>query len=144
MQQASPLRRRKHGDGTGSAGGAEVRALEGIDGDIHLRRAEAPAAIDEVGEPDFFADEQHRRLVALAFADHDGAVDGHRVELAPHRRHRRLVRLRAVALPHRLRAGDGRLLDDAEELEREVGVHGGPTCPSSVRRWAGSQRVALS
>ena len=41
------------------------------------------------------------------------------------------VCLRAVALPHRLGAGDGRLLDDAEELEREVGVHllGGGLAP---------------
>ena len=125
VQQAAPLRRRKHGNRAGSAGGAEVRALERIDRDVHLRRAEPAAAVDDVGEPDLLADEQHRRLVALALADHDGAVDGHRVELAPHRRHRRLVRLGAVALPHRLRAGDGGLLDDAEELEREVGVHGG-------------------
>ena len=28
-----------------------------------------------------------------------------------------------VPKPHRVRAGDGRLLDDAEELEGEVGVH---------------------
>jgi len=29
----------------------------------------------------------------------------------------------AVALAHRVRASDGRLFDDAEEFEREVGVH---------------------
>src|SRR5258706_14058324 len=34
--------------------------------------------------PDFLADEEHRRLVALAFADHDGAIDRHLVEFAPH------------------------------------------------------------
>ena len=110
---------------TGCAGGAEVGALERIDRDVHLGGAEPAAAVDDVGEPDLLADEQHRRLVALAFADHDGAVDGDRVELPPHRGHRRLIRLGAVTLPHRLRAGHGGLLDDAEELEREVGVHGG-------------------
>ena len=48
---------------------------------------------------------------------------GTRVEALPHRLDRRLVGLVAVALAHRVRAGDRRLLDDAEELEREVGVH---------------------
>ena len=42
---------------------------------------------------------------------------------SPHRLDRDLVGLVAVALPHRVRARDRRLLDDAEELEREVGVH---------------------
>jgi hypothetical protein len=40
---------------------------------------------------DLLADEQHRRLVALALADHHGAVDRQLVELAPHRVDRRLI-----------------------------------------------------
>ena len=74
-------------------------------------------------EPDLLADVEHRRLVALAFADDDGAVDRHGVQHSPHRLDGGLVGLVAVALAHRVRAGDGRLLDDAEELEGEVGVH---------------------
>ena len=31
-----------------------------------------------------------------------------------------LIGLVAVALAHRVRAGDGRLFDDAQELEREI------------------------
>ena len=42
---------------------------------------------------------------------------------SPHRLDGDLIGLVAVALAHRVRAGDGRLLDDAEELEREIGVH---------------------
>ena len=74
-------------------------------------------------ETDFFADEQHRRLVALAFADHDGAVDRHRIHDAPHRFNGDVIRFVAVALAHRVCAGDGGLFDDAEEFEGEVGVH---------------------
>ena len=73
--------------------------------------------------PDLLADVEHRRLVALAFADDDRAVDRHRVHLAAHGLDRRLIRQVAVALPHRVGTGDGRLLDHAEELEREVRFH---------------------
>ena len=76
-----------------------------------------------VRQADLLADEQHRRLVALALADDDGAVDRHRVHLAPHRLDRHLVGLVPVALAHRLGAGDRRLLDDPQEVERQVRVH---------------------
>ena len=45
-----------------------------IERDINGRAASA----------DLLADEQHRRLVALALADHDGALDRHLVQLAAH------------------------------------------------------------
>jgi hypothetical protein len=65
----------------------------------------------------------HRRLVALAFADDDRAVDRHRVHLAAHRLHGHLVGLVTAALTHGVRAGDRRLLDHAQELEGEIGLH---------------------
>ena len=71
-------------------------------------------------QPDLLADVEHRRFVALAFADDDGAVDRHRVHHLAHRLDGDLVGLVAVALAHRVRARDGRLLDDAEKFEREV------------------------
>jgi hypothetical protein len=76
-----------------------------------------------VGETHLLANVEHRRLVPLPFADHNRAVDRHGVELAAHRFHRRTIRLMRIPLSHRLRAGDGRLLDDAKELEGEVSVH---------------------
>ena len=76
-----------------------------------------------VRHADLLADVEHRRLVALAFADDDGAVDRHGVHHPAHRLDGDLVGLVAVALAHRVRAGDGRLLDDAQELEREIGIH---------------------
>jgi hypothetical protein len=38
-----------------------------------------------------------------------------------------LIRTMAIALPHCLSAGDGRLLDNPQELEREIGLHAGYT-----------------
>ena len=70
---------------------------------------------------DLLADVEHRRLVALAFADDDGAVDRHGVQRLAHRLDGDLVGLVAIALPHRVRARDRRLLDDAQEVEREIG-----------------------
>ncbi len=61
---------------------AQRGALERIDGDVDLR-----AGVQSY----LFADEQHRRLVALALADHDRAFDRQFVELTPHRVDRSLV-----------------------------------------------------
>ena len=42
------------------------------------------------------------------------------VERFPHRGDRGLIRPHAIAPAHGPRAGDGRLLDDAQEIERQV------------------------
>ena len=121
MKQAAALGGRHHGDGVGRAGGAEVGPFERIDGDVNL--VEGPPAFRLLRQPDFLTDIQHRRLVSLAFADDDGAVDGDGVHLAPHRLDRHLVGQMPIALAHGVRTGDGRLLDHAQELEREIGFH---------------------
>jgi hypothetical protein len=94
-----------------------IGAFERIDGDIDLRKRARGPALERMGHADLFADEQHRRLVALAFANNDCPVDRHRVHSAAHRFDRGLVRPVTVALPHGVRTGDGRLLDHAQELE---------------------------
>ncbi len=119
MEQSAALRRGEHGQRVGRAGGAEVRPFERIDGDVDLRDTASPHAVRHA---DLLADVEHRRLVALALADDDRAVDRHRVHLLPHGLDGHLVGLVAVALPHRVGAGDRRLLDDAQEVEREVGI----------------------
>ena len=48
---------------------------------------------------------------------------GTRVHDRAHRLDRDLIGLVAVALAHRVGAGDRRLFDDAEKFEREIGVH---------------------
>ena len=67
--------------------------------------------------PHVLADVEHRRLVALAFADDDRAVDRHRVHHPAHRLHGDLIGLVPIALPHRVRARDRGLLDDSQELQ---------------------------
>jgi len=119
MQQAALVRGCEHGDRVGGAGGAQVRAFERIDGDIDLvELAPSPGVLPR--QADLLADEEHRRFVALAFTDDDRAVDRHRVEFAAHGFDRRLIRSVPIALTHRVGAGDGGLLDHAEELEREI------------------------
>ena len=68
---------------------------------------------------DLLADEEHRRLVALALADHDGAVDRQPVELAAHGVDRRLVGRLLVAAAAQPRRGDGGALGDAHEFQRQ-------------------------
>ena len=135
VEKPAALRGGEHRDGAWSARGAQVRALERVDGDVDLRRAEAgaPAGAPDVGQADALADVQHRRLVALTLTDDDAPVDRHAIELAPHRLDGGLIGPLAVAEPHRVRARDGGLLDDAEELEREIGFHAGiyPDAPHS-------------
>ena len=63
---------------SGSAGGAQVRALERIDGDVDLGASVVAVA-------DLLADVEHRRLVALAFTDDDGPAHVHVAEGATHR-----------------------------------------------------------
>ena len=124
VQQTAALGRREHGDRVGGAGRAEVRAFQRIDGDVDFGAARRPRgrAILRVRHADLLADVQHRRFIALALADHDRAVDRHRVHDPPHRLDGDLVGLVAVALSHRVGAGDRRLLDDAQKFEREIGI----------------------
>ena len=82
VEQRAAFRHRHGGDRARHVLGAQRRAFERIDRDIDLRA---------VLVADRLADEQHRRLVALALPDHDRAVDRQLVELAPHGVDRRLI-----------------------------------------------------
>ena len=118
MEQAAAFRRGEHGDGVRRAGGAEVRPFQRIDGDIHLRIAAPVRRL--VRRADLLADVEHRRLVALAFADDDRAVDRHRVHHLAHCLDGDLIGLVPIALAHRVRARDRGLFDDAQEFERQI------------------------
>src|SRR5207247_5671534 len=78
VQEAALVGGGEDGDRVVGAGGAEVRPLERIDGDVDLHVIGAAA-------PDLLADEEHGRLVALAFADDDRAAHGDRIHLLAHR-----------------------------------------------------------
>ena len=122
VQQAPFVRRGEHGQRVVIARAAQIRAFERIDRDIHLRQRPVLPAVG-APLPHLLADIQHRRLVALAFADDDGAVDRDGIERAPHGADSRFVGLVAIALAHGVASADRRLFDDAEEFEREVGIH---------------------
>src|SRR6185436_18712366 len=102
-------RSRQHGQRIRGAGGAQVGAFERIHRDVDLGQTH-----DALGSAtDALADEQHRRLVAFAFANDNRPVDPYIVERLAHRLDGRAVGTLAIALPHRVRTGDGRLFDDA-------------------------------
>ena len=121
VQQRAGVR---HGDGGDRARhvlGAERRAFQRIDGDVDLGAA--------LGA-DLLADEQHRRFVDLALADHHRAVDRQLVELAPHGVDRGLVGglvLAAAAQPrrrHRRALGHAHDLEGENALQQQFGLDG--------------------
>ena len=116
VEQSPPLGRGQDRDRTRGTGRAEVRALEGVDGDVH--GGPAPGA-------HLLADVEHRRLVALALADDDGAVDVDGLHLVTHGFDGDVVRALPVALAHGPRGGDGGAFDDSHELERQIGRNHG-------------------
>ena len=110
VQQRAAIGHRHGRDRARHVLGAQRGAFQRIDGDIDLR-----AGI----EPDLLADEQHRRLVALALADHDGAFDRQLVELAPHRVDRGLVGRLFLAMAAQPRRRHRGALRHPHDLERQ-------------------------
>jgi hypothetical protein len=115
VQQSASLAGGEHGDRVRLARGAQVRALQRIDGDV-----EREPAAEAARRAELFADEQHGRGVALALADHDRAVDGQAAQHAAHGRHRHEIGAMAVAETDGSRGGDGSLLHGAAELGRQI------------------------
>ena len=110
VEQRAGLGHGHHGDRARHVLGAERGALQRVDGDVDL---------GALAIADLLADEQHRRLVALALADHDGAVDGQLVELAAHGVDGGLVGGLLVAVAAQPGGGHRGALRDAHELHRE-------------------------
>ena len=79
----------------------------------------AMSTFGPVAVADLLADEEHRRLVALAFADHHRAVDLELVQLAPHGIDRGLVGGLLVATPAQPRGSDRGALGHAHQFERQ-------------------------
>ena len=95
VQQASALRGGEDSDRSRCAVGAEVGAFERVHSDVDRGNSLLAAARTEL-----LADEEHRRLVALAFADDDAAVDLDFAEAGAHRFGRQLIGAVTVAHPH--------------------------------------------
>ena len=98
VEEAAMRRHGDAGDGVGPALGADRGALERIEGDVDL----GPAA-----GADLLADVEHRRLVALALADHDRAVDVEHVQRLAHGVDGGLVGGLLVAVADQPGAGQG-------------------------------------
>ncbi len=93
--------------------GGQRGALERIERDVDLGAAGA----------DFLADIEHRRLVALALADHHPAVDGQAVERPAHGVDRGLIGRLLVAAPHQPPSRQSRRLGNPNRLQRQIAVH---------------------
>ena len=72
---------------------------------------------------DLLADEEHRRLVALALADDDRAADVGVVHRLAHGGHGGLVGAVPVAAAHEPRGGDGARLGGADRIGDDELVH---------------------
>jgi hypothetical protein len=104
---------------SGGAGRAQVRALERIDRDVDPRRV---GVVVEPAGADLLADVQHRRLVALAFADHHGAADVDGVEGAAHGLDRDVIGQLAIAAAHEPGRRQGRRLRDPNDFQGQVAI----------------------
>ena len=115
-----PARFRHGDDGQRILGplGGDRRALQRIERDIDLGATGA----------DLFADEQHRRLIPLALADHDDAVDRERIQRLAHGVDRGLVRGFLVAASHQPGCRQRRRLRHANRLQRQVAFQHVPFC----------------
>jgi len=110
VQQRAFIGHRNSGDRARHVLGAQRGTLERVDRDIDFRALPGPHLL---------ADEQHRRLVKLALADHHGAVDRQVVELAPHGVDRGLIGRLLGAASAQPRRRDRRPLGHAHDLERQ-------------------------
>src|SRR6266566_3406055 len=118
--QSGALAGGEHGDGVRGPCRAQVRALEWIHGDVHLRKQGLRRVRRETY---FFADIQHGRLIALALADDDGPVDLHRIHRLAHGFDRHFIRFVAVAKSHRACRRDRGILDHAQKIQAELFFH---------------------
>lgn len=110
IQKRAALRHRHGRNRARHVLGAKGRALERVDSDINFRTG--------VGA-DLFADEQHRRFVALTLANHHRTLDWNLVEFAPHGVHRSLVGSLFVAVAPEPRGGHRSALSHANDFECE-------------------------
>ena len=112
VQQRSGFRHGHDGDRIGKRLGAQRGAFQRIERDVDLQPARA----------DLLADEQHGRLVALALADHHGAVDGKQIERPAHAFDGRLVRRVLVAPSGQLEGAHGGGFRHAHRFQRENAI----------------------
>jgi hypothetical protein len=107
VKQVATVAHGEHCQSVGTTGRAYRRALQRIESDVDLRSAGA----------DLFANVEHRRLVALAFANDNRAIDAQTIEGLAHGVHRRLVSGLFIAPPGQARTVERRRFGDSHCLE---------------------------
>src|SRR5690606_5872838 len=68
---------------------------------------EGDVEFDAFASSDRLTDIKHRRVIALAFADHDTTFDGERIERGAHRVDGRLIGSALIGAAYQPRGGDG-------------------------------------
>ena len=115
VEQAALLGDGEHGQRVGAGLGGDRGALERIERDVDARAGALRGA-------DPLADEQHRRLVALALADHHRAVDVERVQRRAHRLDRGMIGRLLVAAADQLRRRHRRRLGHPDHLQHQHAI----------------------
>ena len=115
VEQPAFFGNRQHGQRVGAGLGGDGGAFQWIQRDIDAR-----AGAD--GLAHLFADEQHRRFVALAFTDHHGAIEIQHVERAAHGFHGGSIGGLFVAAPDHLGCANGGIFGDAHHFENEHAI----------------------
>ena len=114
VQQSALFARGQNGDGVRRAGGAKIGTFQWINGNIHGGKKSLGRVRRQA---DLFADIEHRGFVALALADHDGAVHFHLIHSFAHGFHGDFIRFVAVAKSHGARGGNGAVFDHAQKFQ---------------------------
>ena len=120
IQQRALRRPGHHRQGVGLRLGRQGRAFQRIEGDVDL--GPLPRA-------DLLADVEHRRFIALAFADDDLAIDVQLVQGVTHRVDGGLVGGHLVATPQHRPRGDGGGFGHANGVQDQRAVQGVRTHP---------------
>src|SRR5437870_5725942 len=80
-------------------------------------------------QSDLFTDVQHRRLIALAFANHNRSVDFHRVHRLAHCFHGHFIGMVPVAESHRTSRRNRRVFHHTQKIQAQLFFH--PSLSSS-------------
>ena len=115
VEQAPGFGDRQHRQRVGAGLGGDGGAFQRIERDVDLG---AGALLG----PDLFADIEHRRFVALALADHHGAIHRQLVQRRAHRFDRRRIGRLFIAPPDQAGGGDRRRFGHAHHLEDKNAV----------------------
>jgi hypothetical protein len=86
---------------------------------VHSSGSTAISTFGPAFDTDLFPNEQHWRFIALAFADHHGALNRHLVEFAAHRVHRGLIGRFLIAVTAQPRRRHCGAFGHPHDLERQ-------------------------